>query len=285
MASERKVRGLRERVHPKACISETAQLAADVQVGAYTIIGPDVVIHEGCTIGPHVTIAGRTEIGPRTRIYTGALIGVADPAGFRSDRGCDDGADTTTTPSTPAQARQLIIGADNIIREYAVLRPGNKITGPTQVGDGNFIMGYVYLGSGCQIGNGVIITQATHLGDGVTVEDGAVISGLSEIAAGVRIGELAMVGAVTCIRADIPPYLMVAGNPPQVHGINVVGLRRHEISPEDRADLKRAFKIIYRTNQPLATSIEELSREFPHSPLVQHLIEFLRQSRRGVFQQ
>jgi UDP-N-acetylglucosamine acyltransferase len=276
LATGRKVLGLREKVHPTAHVSESARLAADVQVGAYTTIGPEVVIHEECVIGPHVTITGRTEIGPRTRIYAGGLIGVSDSG---------DSVIHAVGERLAGDAGELIIGADNIIREYALLRPGNPVTGPTRVGDGNFIMGYVYLGAGCRIGSGVIITQATHLEDSVTVEDGAVISGLSEIVSGVRIGQLAMVGAVTCITADIPPYLMVAGNPPQVHGINVVGLRRHEISPEDRSDLKRAFKTIYRTDQTLTASIEELTHEFPHSTLVQHLIEFLRQSRRGIFLQ
>lgn len=267
-----KVLGLqrRSRIHPTAQVSPLARLAPDVEVGPYAVIGPEVVIREGCRIGPHATVTGKTFIGPHTRIYAGAVVGVAEPAEF-------------DTPDQP-QAGELRIGAGNIIREYALLRPGRDPNRPTCLGDRNLIMGYVQVGAGCQIGNGVVITHATHLSDGVTVEDDAVISGLTEIGPGVRIGRLAMVGALTGIFADVPPYLMVAGNPPQVHGINVVGLRRHDVSPEDRATLKRAFKVLYRSDRPLAESIDELAAEFSGSPLVQHLIAFLRQSERGIVQ-
>ncbi|MBE3583822.1 MAG: acyl-ACP--UDP-N-acetylglucosamine O-acyltransferase [Limnochordaceae bacterium] len=280
-----KILPLRAQVHPTALVSPQAQLGVGVEVGPYAVIGPDVAIGDQTVIGPHVVITGATRLGQRNRIYAGALIGV-------------ESADRPEVPGDiPGGVR---IGDDNVIREYACIQV-DRVPPPafggtsspaqagqdaplTRIGNGNFIMAYVQVGPGCRIGNGVVITHATALGAGVWVEDNVVISGLSSIAPGVRIGQLAMVGAVTLIQADVPPFLMVAGNPPQVHGINVVGLRRHGVSPEERTKLKRAFRLLYRASRPLPDSIQELQQEFAESALVRHLIQFLQESEHGIFQ-
>lgn len=253
-------------IHPTAIVNPKAELGAGVRVGPYAIIGEDVRIGDGTEVGPHAVLAGRLEIGPRCRIYAGAIIGFP-PQDLKHRAG------------TPSGVR---IGADNVIREYATIHRSALEDGWTVVGDGCFIMASSHVAHDCRVGNQVILTGFSGLTGFVEVEDRAVISGLTGVHQFVRIGTLAYVGGCSRLSQDVPPYFLVEGNPAQVRGVNVVGLRRSQIPADVRLDLQRAYKILYRSGHSTAGALELIRSEITPSEPVKHLVEFIAASKRGI---
>ncbi len=254
-------------IHPTAVINPKAEIASDVEIGPYVIIEDNVKIAPRVKIWANAYIAEWTEIDEGTEVHMGAVIGhLPQDLSFRKKRS------------------YLKIGKRNIIREYATIHRGTEEESSTIIGDDNFIMGFVHIGHNCKLGDKVVLANATTLSGHVEVEDRAFVSGYCVIHQYVRIGAVSMISARTRLGKDLPPYTLLspARGEASIFGINVLGLRRAGFSQEVRNNIKRAYKIIYRSGLKLPLAILELER-LNLGPEVQHLIDFMKKgSKRGL---
>jgi UDP-N-acetylglucosamine acyltransferase len=245
-------------IHPTAIIDPGAELHPSVKVGPYAVIGDRVKIGADTSIGAHAVLEGPTEIGVGNQIFPGAAIGL----------------DSQDLKYVGGEA-SLKIGNYNRIREYVTI---NRATGHgefTVIGDHNLLMAYVHVAHNCVIEDQVKIANATSLAGDVYIESGAVISGVLGVHQFVRIGQLSMVGGMTRIQRDVPPYMIVEGNPARVRSLNLVGMKRADFSSGELNALKEAYRTIYSSGLPLQQSITELDIS---TKQVSHLQSFLRDS-------
>jgi len=252
-------------IHPTAIVHPDAELDSSVEVGPYAIIEKNVRIGAGTRVGARVTLEGYTTVGERCEIFTGAVIG-----SMTQDKKYKGGKSF------------LVIGNDNKIREYVTINPGTEEGTETRIGNDNLIMAYAHIAHDCVVGNQTILANNATLGGHVLIEDRAVIGGLSAVHQFVRIGNLAIVGGCSKVVQDIPPYFMVDGHPAKAYGLNTVGLERANFPAEERALLKKAYKIIFRSGLSLKTAIRRTEEELPKTPAILALLEFLKKSERGI---
>lgn len=248
-------------IHTTAVIHPRAEIHPTVEIGAYSVIGEKVKIGPETVIGPHVVLDGQTEIGARNHIFPGAVIGV-EPQDLKYS----------------GEPTWVKIGDNNLIREYVTI---NRATGEgeaTVIGDGNLLMAYVHVGHNCVLENSVVISNAVALAGHVHIESRARISGVLGVHQFVHIGRLAMIGGMTRVERDVPPYMLVEGNPGRVRSLNLVGLRRSEIYHAEEGQvfqsLKNAFRILYRSGVPFAQALQELDNLTDNEQL-EHLRRFL----------
>jgi UDP-N-acetylglucosamine acyltransferase len=249
-------------VHPTAILKGDVELADDVEIGPYTIINGPVKIGAGTIIEERVTLSGPTDMGRKNRVHCGALVG-GDPQDL-SYRG---------------QPSLLTIGDGNTIREFATVHRGWK-EGATTIGNNNMLMGLVHIGHDCRIHNNCVIANGSLLAGHVTLFDRAFVSGQVVVHQFSRIGRCAMVAGLTRISRDVPPFMTAIGES-MLLGLNVVGLRRAGFSPEARDALRRAFRTLFRSALTTGEAVAELERTST-VPEVLELVEFIRQSRRGI---
>ena len=253
-------------IHPSAVVSPRAQLDEGVKVGPYSIIGDHVIIGEDTIIGSHVVIDGHTQIGQRNRIYPFVSIGL--PPQDIDYRGEDT---------------RVIIGDDNILREYATInRATTKEEWTTIMGNQNYIMAYAHIAHDCILGNNIIMSNVATLGGHIAVGDHATLGGLVAVHQFVRIGAYAFLGAKSGIDRDVPPFMITAGPRAKLYGVNQKGLNRIGFSKEVVDDLKKAFQIIWRENRSLTQGISQVIREIKPSPQLEMLLDFLKDSKRGI---
>ena len=253
-------------IHPTAIVDNKAELADNVKVGPYAIIGPGVEIGSSTTIGAHVVLKGATSIGENCCIFTGACIGdIPQDLKYKHD-----------TKSF------LKIGNDNIIREYVTMNPGTKEGGATSIGNGNLFMAYSHVAHDCNIGNSCIIANSGTLAGHVTLEDKAVIGGLAAIHQFVRVGKMSIIGGCSKIVQDVPPFSTCDGHPAKVYGLNAIGLRRSDISREAQNALKKAFKILFYSGLTFKGSADKVRQELGNCKEIVYLLEFIKNSKRGV---
>lgn len=259
-------------IHPTAVIHPGAELHPTVQVGAYAVIGEQVRVGADTVIGPHVVLDGRTEIGERNRFFPGAVVG-SEPQDLKYD----------------GSLNLVKIGDNNCIREYVTINRATRAGESTVLGNGNLLMAYVHVGHNCVIGDQVVIANGVALAGHVKIESQARLSGILGVHQFVHIGRLAMVGGMSRIDRDVPPYVLVEGNPARVRSLNQVGLKRAGlVDLEDGAvfrTLKKAFRTLYRSELPFSQALEQLDL-LPDSEPLQHLRQFLTLSigtgRRGL---
>ncbi len=257
-------------IHPTAIIDPSASLADDVRVGPYSIVGKDVTIGPRCEVGPHCVIDGHTTIGSDNTFYRFCSIG-----GIPQDK------------KYAGEPTALTIGNGNTVREYVTINTGTaQDIGTTRIGDDNWIMAYVHIAHDCQIGSHTIIANAVQLAGHIHVGDWAVLGGLSAVHQFVRIGEHAMVGGTSSIRQDVPPYVIGAGDPFRLVGINAEGLSRRGYSAETIQALREAYRILYRRKLSIAEALVQLdvlqAERTYASQALQSLIDFVRHSERGI---
>jgi len=252
-------------IHPSAFVDPAAQLAADVEVGPGAIIESGAVIGEGCRIQAHAVITGYVRMGARNTVGYGAILG-ADPQDY---------------DFKPGTKSEVLIGDDNIIREYVTIHRGTKEGSVTRVGDNNFLMVGVHLGHNATIGNRVIIANNCLLAGYVEVQDGAVLGGGSVFHQFLRVGRLCMVRGGERFPKDIPPFVSAYGTS-MVAGINAVGLKRAGLSSEIRLEIKRAFRLIYHSSLNITQALEE-SKKTSWGPEAQEFLDFIASAKkRGV---
>ena len=255
-------------IHPTAIISPKAELAEDVTVGAYSIIGPDVSIGLGTEVGHHIVIEGKTTIGENNRIFPFVSLGLSPQ-------------DITYA----GEETRVIIGNNNIIRENVTIHRGtSRGKGITRIGDGVFLMAYVHVAHDCQIGNGVLMANAATLGGHVEVGEYAVVGGIVAVHQFVRVGEYCCIGGFSAVRMDIPPYMLATGAVgAKLYGPNLIGLRRHGFSAKSILAIKKFYKIFFRSRLKLKEAIQKAREELEPLPEVEKLIEFVSfSSKRGL---
>jgi UDP-N-acetylglucosamine acyltransferase len=232
------------------------------------IISPGAKLGAGCEIGPYCVIAGEVTIGERCRLKTGVVIG-AEPMDKKYQG-----------ENTPVQ-----IGAENIMFEYVTVHRATGSGEKTIIGDRNYIMSYVHIAHNCRIGSDCVLTSGVLLGGHCQVADGATIGGAAGVHQHCRIGRLAMVGAHSYVNRDIPPFMLAAGNPCRVVGLNLVGLQRAGFSAEKIALLKDAWRLLYRSRLPLNLALARIEAELLPGPAqteIHQLLEFCATSERGI---
>ncbi|AIF53766.1 acyl-ACP--UDP-N-acetylglucosamine O-acyltransferase [Pelosinus sp. UFO1] len=264
MKPEKVVVALRK-IHETAVVHPNARIGKDVEIGPYAVIGENVVIGEGTKISAHVAIDGWTSIGKNCVIFPSASIG-SEPQDLKFN----------------GEKSYVFIGDNTKIREFATV---NRATGEgeeTRIGSNCLLMAYTHVAHNCVVGNHVIMSNAATLAGHVVVEDRAVIGGLAGIHQFVKIGMNAMVGGASKVVQDIPPFVIVDGHPARVSGLNNVGMARSGIGIEARSNIKKAYKILYRSGLSLAQAIETMEQELESYPEVEHFLRFLRNVERGV---
>jgi UDP-N-acetylglucosamine acyltransferase len=252
-------------IHPTAIIHPQAELGQDVVVGPYSIIEANVKIGDGTRIGPRVTVEGYTTLGRNNEVFTGAVIG-----------------SLTQDKKFTGGKTFLKIGDNNKIREYVTINPGTQDGTETVIGNDNLIMAYAHVAHDCIIGNKTTLANGATLAGHVVIEDRAILGGLCGVHQFVRIGYLAIVGGCSKAVQDIPPFMMVDGHPAKAYGLNTIGLDRAEVPSKEKLILKKAFKILFRSGWSVKSAIKQMENEFPPSPTISTLLEFLRKSERGI---
>lgn len=252
-------------IHPTALIDPAAQLADDVQVGAFSIIGADVHIGSGTVIGPHCSITGPTRIGRGNRIHGHAAIG-----GDAQDK------------KYAGEPARLEIGDDNVIREFVTINRGTGGGGGvTRIGDGNWLLAYVHVAHDCHVGNQCVFSNNATLAGHVQVADHVILAGFAGIHQHCRIGMHAFIGMGAFVNGDVPPFVMVAqdgyGRP---RGINGEGLKRRGYSAERIARIKRAYRTLYVSGQRLDDALQQLRQQGDDD--IAALLDFLTQGERPL---
>ena len=254
------------RIHAHAAVDPGAELADDVEVGAFSIVGSHVRIGAGTVVGPHAVITGRTTIGARNRIFQFTSIG-----DIPQDR--KYGGEPTTT----------VIGDDNVVREYVSIHAGTaQHRGSTTIGNANLLLAYVHIAHDCLIGDSTTFSNNAQLAGHVTVGDWVVFGGFTGVHQFVRIGAHAMIAGGAVVLQDVPPFMMVSGYPAVPRGTNNEGLRRRGFSAEDVLAVRRAYKTLYREGRSLAEAKAALADAAESAPLLRPLVDFLAASDRGI---
>ncbi len=253
-------------IHPSAIVSIKAVIHDEVNIGPFCLIGDGVTIMRGTKLFSNIVVEGNTEIGEDCTIYPFTSIGL--PPQDLKYRDEDTG---------------VRIGNKNIIRENVTIHRGSaKGDGLTEVGDSNFIMAYSHIAHNCKVGNSIIMANATTLGGHAIVEDFAVIGGLVAVHQFTRIGAYCMIGGFSGVAQDVIPFMIASGERAKLYGPNVIGLKRQGFSDETINILKKTYKILFREKNTLARAIEKLQQELPAIKEIQHIIDFIGKSERGI---
>src|SRR6266571_5293317 len=252
-------------IHPTAIISSKAQLGERVEVGPFAIIGDGCEVGDDCVISPRATLERDVHLAARVKIGIGSVIGGA-PQDLKY----------------AGEPTSVEIGEGTIVREYSTINRGTSQSFKTTVGSACLLMSYVHLAHDCHIGNGVIIANGVQLAGHVTVEDKATISGLSAVHQFVRIGRYSFIGGCSRVSKDIPPFLKAVGNPVKLYGLNTIGLQRSGIDEATILELKRAYRLLFRSDHNVTQAIVQAQNELEPLPEVKELIRFVEASERGV---
>lgn len=253
-------------IHPSAVVEKGAELGENVNIGAYSVIGPDVKIGDGSKIAPHVVIEGDTHLGSNNQVFSFTAIG-GEPQ-------------SVSYKGEPTLTR---IGDNNVFRENITVNRGTlDDEGITRIGSNNLFMAYVHIAHDCRLGSDLLFSNNASLAGHARVDDYVVLAGYTLVHQFVRIGEHSFCGVNTYCTLDVPPYMLVAGNKAITHGINIRGLRRRGVDKDTILELKRAYKTIYRSGHTMAGAMDVLSEREAESQQVKGLIKFIKESTRGV---
>ncbi len=254
------------RIHPSALVDPRAELADDVEVGPFSVIGPKVRIDAGSWIGPHVVITGRTTIGKNNRIFQFACMG-EEPQDKKYA-----GEDT-----------ELIMGDNNYVRELCTFSRGtSQGGGKTIIGNDNWIMACVHIAHDCKLGDNIIMANNASLAGHVTVGNFAILSGYTLIHQFCIVGEHSFTSFASHVNQSIPPYVTVSGEKAKAKGVNTEGLKRRGYSAEQVQQVRRAYKVLYRSGLPLEEAKLKLQEMARDSEEIRPLVEFLEKTEKGL---
>ena len=253
-------------VHPTAIIDPEAEIGADVTIGPYCVIGPAVWLGEGCWLQNNVTLCGPSKIGTRNRFFAYCSVG-----------------QQSQDLKYMGEPTHLEIGNENVFREFVTVSRATGKGNVTRIGNHGNFLAYSHIAHDCEVGDRVIFSNNATLGGHVTVEEHAVLGGLTAVHQFCRIGKHAITGGCTKIVQDVPPFMIVDGNPAEVRGVNLVGLERRGFSPDTIRALKEAYRILYRAKLNTKQALEELGRNgLAEIPEVNDLMKFIETSQRGI---
>ncbi|MFL6659590.1 MAG: acyl-ACP--UDP-N-acetylglucosamine O-acyltransferase [Massilia sp.] len=257
-------------IHPSAIVDPKAQLDSTVEVGAFSIIGPHVVIGAGTVVGPHVVIEGHTTIGKDNKFFQFSSIGAAP-----QDK------------KWSGEPTRLEVGDRNTVREFCTFNTGTvQDKGVTRLGNDNWISAYVHLAHDCQVGSNTIFSNNAQLAGHVEVGDWAILSGYAGVHQFCKIGAHAFIGMYTSLTQDVPPFVLVSGNPAGARGVNIEGMKRRGFTRPQIDAVRAAYKTIYRNNLTLdeakAALEQELATATEAAPQIADMLGFLGAATRGI---
>ena len=250
-------------IHKTAIIDSKAKVSSTANIGPYCVIGPNVQIDENVIIHSHVNISGHTKIGKGNKIYPFASIG-NDPQDLKYK----------------GEKSELVIGNNNIIREYVTANPGTSGGGSvTKIGSNNLLMIGVHIAHDCIIGNNIVVANNTAIAGHAEIGDDVIIGGNSGVQQFSRVGKMAMIGGMTGISRDVIPYGLSFGNRNYLSGINLIGLRRRNVPNKDILTLSEAYKEIFKTEQ-LHDNLSKLNGEFKDNSYVKTVVDFINKDKK-----
>jgi UDP-N-acetylglucosamine acyltransferase len=254
------------RIDPRAVVSPKAELAADVVVGAYSVIGDDVTIGAGTWVGPHAVINGPTTIGQGNRIFQFASLG-----------------DAPQDLKYKGEPTRLVIGDRNVFREFTTMNRGTaQGGGVTTIGSDNLFMAYTHVAHDCVVGNRCVMANYATLGGHVHLGDWVIMGGYAGIHQFTKVGPHAFLGNNAAVTRDVPPYVMAVGSPAVPHSINSEGLKRRGFTEAQIRNLKNAYRVLYRSDLKLADAVVELKRRAETQPELQIFVDFIGESTRSL---
>ncbi len=253
-------------IDSRALISPQADIAADVDVGPFTVIGPEVVVGAGTWIGPHAVINGPTRIGARNKIFQFASLG-----------------DAPQDKKYKGEPTRLEIGDDNVFREFVTVNRGTTHDkGVTRIGSDNLFMAYSHVAHDCQVGNKIVMSNCATLGGHVELGDWVIMGGLSAVHQFTKIGAHCFVANNAAVTRDVPPYVMTVGQPAVPHSVNSEGLKRRGFSETQIRNIRRAYRILYRSGLKLQAAIVELEQAALTQAEIKPFVEFIKHSTRSI---
>jgi len=252
-------------IHATAVIHPSARIGADCVIGPYCVIGENVALGARCRLHSHVVIDGHTALGEENEIFPFASIGLK-----------------TQDLKWKGGITRTQIGSHNTFREYVTINSATSDGEVTIVGSHNHILAYSHIAHNVTLGDHIIMSNVATLAGHITVEDHAIIGGLAAVHQFCRIGRLAIIGGCAKVTQDIPPYMVADGNPAEVRMTNKVGLERKGVSKEAQTALKQAYKILFREKLSTPNALARIEAELPPLAELRHLVEFVRQSERGI---
>jgi UDP-N-acetylglucosamine acyltransferase len=252
------------RVHSTAIVDPSAELGDDVEIGAFAIVGPNCSIGEGSVVSPRASLERNVTLGVNVRIGVGTVLG-GDPQDLKFK-----GEETTVE-----------VGDHSVIREYSTINRGTAQSFKTTIGQNCFLMSYVHLAHDCHIGDGVIISNGTQLAGHVTVDEKAILSGLVAVHQFATIGRFSFIGGCSRVAKDVPPYVKAVGNPIKLYGLNSVGLERNGFPEDVRRELKRAYRLFFKSELNLSQARERADRDLQPFPEIKEFLAFFERSDRG----
>ena len=252
-------------VHPTAIVHPKAQIGSGCEIGPYCVIGENVALGDGCKLHSHVVIDGHTKLGRENEIFPFASLGLK-----------------TQDLKWKGGVTRTEIGDGNTFREYVTIHSATGDGEVTRVGSHNTILAYCHIAHNCTLGDRIIMSNVATLAGHVTVEDHAVVGGLAAVHQFCRIGKMSMIGGCSKIVQDVPPFMIVDGNPGETRTINKVGMERHDVSEEAQNALRQAYKILFREGLTIPNALVKIESELPKLPEVLHLLNFVRTSERGI---
>lgn len=251
------------RIHPTAIIDPAARIADDVVIGPYTVIDGPVTLESGCRIGPHVHLVGPLRLGRNNIVHSGAVLGHRPQHVKFSD-----------------EPTGIVTGDGNVFREHVTVHSGMNPRGTT-LGNNNYLMVNSHVAHDCQLGNNVILCNGSLLAGHCIVEDSAFLSGNCAVHQFIRIGRLSLLSGGGTISKDLPPFMIAEGRN-RVVGVNVIGMRRAGIDPEQINAVREAYRILFMQGKLLPASVEQIDRKLGHVNAVAELLSFIRDSQRGI---
>ncbi len=252
-------------IHPSAIIHPNARIGADCEIGPYCVIGEHVELGDGCRLHSHVVIDGHTRLGKQNEVFPFAILGKQ-----------------TQDLKWKGGVTRVEIGDHNTLRECVTVHSATSETDATVLGSNNHILAYCHIAHDCQLGNHIIMSSYAGLAGHVVVGDHAVIAGYVAVHQFCRIGKLAMIGGCSKVRQDVPPFMLADGSPAETVTINKIGLERNGISEEGINALRAAYKLLFREGLTISNALIRIEQELAPLPEIQHLVQFVRASERGI---
>ncbi len=252
-------------IHPTAIVDKKAEIAKDAEIGPFAIVGPGCVVGPGSVIEARATLQENVIVGSKVTVGVGSVLG-GKPQDLKFK----------------GEVTHVEIGDNTTIRELVTINRGTSQSFKTTVGANCFIMSYSHLAHDCHVGDGVIMSNATQLAGHVTVEDFVIISGVCAVHQFVKIGRHAFIGGMSRVQKDVPPYVKAVGSPMKLYGLNSIGLQRRGFSEEVVAELKKAYRLFFRSELNVSQALERAASELKPYPEVKVLIDFVEASGRGL---
>ncbi len=252
-------------IHSTAIIHPRAQIGSDCEIGPYCVIGEHVTLGDKCKLHSHVVIDGHTVLGQHNEVFPFAALGLK-----------------TQDLKWKGGVTHLRVGDGNVFREGVTVHSATSEGDATLIGSDNVFLSNAHIAHDCRLANGIIMSSFAGLAGHVVVEDHVVLGGYVAVHQFCRLGKLSMVGGCSKLRQDLAPFMLADGSPAETHTINKVGLERHGVAEASIVALKAAYKILFREGLTITNALAKIESELPAGPELQHLIQFIRASKRGI---